>query len=84
MAYRADGTAAASGHWSNGQLHGLAVTWDERGKMMECGRFEYDCLMAECPVPRSLLPDVPANDIRQSSINQLRTATAATCCAHAL
>ena len=74
VAYRANGTAAASGHWTNGRLHGLAVTWDEHGKMKECGRFEPGRLVAECAVPRSLLPDDPATNNCQPIFNQLRTA----------
>jgi hypothetical protein len=56
VAYHADGQAAASGYWFNGQLHDLAVTWDEHGKMIECGWFAHGRLIDERPVPRRRLP----------------------------
>ena len=72
--YHPDGKIAASGHWADGQLHGLGVTWGRTGKMADCGRFEHGRLVVQFPVPCALLPADPANDICQSFF------TATGCC----
>ena len=62
--FHSNGSAAASGEWRDGKLHGFGVKWNADRGLQQCGRFEDGELVESRTVP---LVKLPAGDLHNGN-----------------